>query len=344
MFKQISRIFACGTLILISLPLTAHHSSSPFEDESTIRLQGTVTRVKWANPHVYIEAQTSDEDGETDVWLIEGLPPAGLRESGWSRDSLTVGESIVFAGYPARNATHRRMLGDSIIKADGTILAMPNAKDRSAIPPVDLEVPLVADDLSGRWRTRWDPRVASQFFAAQERWPLTDQGREAMATYNAFLDPATRCVPEPAPYAMIWPSGKSIEISDDQIRIRDELDIERIVYMNVDSHESADFNDQGHSIGWWEDGVLVVDTAHFAEHRRGLAFGGLASSRSKHLVERFELQPDRTALTYSFTLEDPVYLAEPVSGELTLVYRPDQPFMHEPCDIENAARHLEHAE
>ncbi|MDH3439127.1 MAG: DUF6152 family protein [Gammaproteobacteria bacterium] len=342
MKTQIRHVGAATALILISLPTLAHHSSAPFEDESTIRLQGTVTRLKWANPHVYIEVETRDEYGNSVQWLIEGLPPAGLRESGWSRDSLTPGEEIVFAGHPSRNSAHKRILGESIIKTDGTILMMPNAKNRSTMPPVDLEDPFVADSLSGRWRTRWNPQVASQFLAPQTRWSLTDRGREAMETYNAHLDPATRCIPEPSPYAMIWPSGKSIEISTDQIRIRDELDIERIVHMKAVGHEGADYVDQGHSIGWWEDGVLVIDTSHFAEHRRGLAFGGLASSRKKHLVERFELQADRTALTYSYWLEDPVYLSEPVSGELTLVYRPDQPFLHQPCDIESAARHLEH--
>ena len=110
--------------------------------------------------------------------------------------------------------------------------------------------------------------------------------------------------------------------------------------MNQASHEGAANSDQGHSIGHWENGALVVDTTHFTPHRRGLAIGGLPSGENKHLVEEFELSADRTTLSYSFRLEDEEFLAEPVSGELTLVYRPDLPFLNVACDLESAGRHL----
>ena len=66
-------------------------------------------------------------------------------------------------------------------------------------------------------------------------------------------------------------------------------------------------------------GTLVIDTAHFAEHRRGNSVGGLASSREKHLMERLRLGDDKTYLSYTFRLEDPEYLAEPVTGTLAEV-------------------------
>jgi hypothetical protein len=66
----------------------------------------------------------------------------------------------------------------------------------------------------------------------------------------------------------------------------------------------------------------------------------LASGQQKHLIERFELSPDHTTMQYAYWLEDPEYLAEPTTGELELVYRPDRPFVSEPCDLESARRHL----
>ena len=60
-----------------------------------------------------------------------------------------------------------------------------------------------------------------------------------MESYNMSLDPGINCVPEPSPYVMIWPSGKSLEISEELVVIRDELGVERFVDMKVDSHAGA---------------------------------------------------------------------------------------------------------
>jgi hypothetical protein len=95
-----------------------------------------------------------------------------------------------------------------------------------------------------------------------------------------------------------------------------------------------------HSIGRWEDGVLVVDTRNFSDHRRGLGFGGLASGPQKHPVERFALRADGTAIDYSFPLADPDRLAEPVTGTLELTHTPGRPFIMEPCDLESGGRYL----
>jgi hypothetical protein len=83
-------------------------------------------------------------------------------------------------------------------------------------------------------------------------------------------------------------------------------DVERVVHIGLDSHDGAEISNQGHSIGRWEGGALVVDTTRFAPHSSGNRAGLMSSSR-KHLVVRFELSSDRTHLTYSYALEDPEY-------------------------------------
>jgi len=328
-------------LLLVSLQVAAHHSGSMYDDERSIKFQGTVVKFKWANPHVYIEIETKNDTGENVTWFIEGLAPTGMVANGWTRMSLVPGEEITVTGSPARIPNLRKALGHSFIKADGTLLEIRTTRSGDGPPPVDLPVPLVAPDLSGRWATRWNPQVVAGFMQPQKSWSLTEKGLAAMESYNRSLDPAINCVPEPSPYVMIWPSGKNLEIAEDIIIIRDELGVVRSVNMKVDSHDGAVYSDQGHSIGMWEDDVLVVDTTHFADHRRGLAFAGLASGKQKHLIERFELSPDHTTMQYSYWLEDPEYLAEPTTGKLELVYRPDRPFVSEPCDLDNARRHLD---
>ena len=109
--------------------------------------------------------------------------------------------------------------------------------------------------------------------------------------------------------------------------------------MNVDSHDGAERTHQGHSIGWWENDTLVGVTTHFSGHRSGNA-RGVPSGSQKHLIERFELTPERTGLSYSFFLEDSEHLTAPVSGEVRSAYRPDIAFNPVACDPENARRFL----
>jgi hypothetical protein len=330
--------FFVALFLISALPAAAHHSGAMFDDERTVTLDATVTQLRWKNPHVYIEVETVDSAGRMVAWAIEGLAPSGMRSGGWSPSSLEPGDRIVVAGNPARNPDRNMMLGSSVIREDGIRLEMPSLQNRRGLPPVDLPTPIVADSLSGRWVTRWNPAAASEFFGARARWALTDKGAAAMDSYDASMDPGANCVPEPVPYVMIFPAGKSIRIGDEMTIIRDELGMERSVHMNAKSHDDATYADHGHSIGRWEADTLVVDTTHFSSHRRGLALRGLPSGPGKHLVERFELGPDRTTMRYTYWLEDPEYLAEPRSGELELVYRPDVPFVSEACDLTSASR------
>src|SRR4029079_11288205 len=139
---------------------------------------------------------------------------------------------------------------------------------------------------------------------------------------------------------MILPIYRRIEIAGDAIVIRGEEDaVDRTVHLKRATHAGAAESVLGDSIGLFEGDALVVDTALFAEHGMGNA-AGLPSSTRKHLVERFELTPDRAALTYTFTLEDQEYLTAPVQGMARWAYRPDVTFAPIACNTCKQARVL----
>lgn len=327
-------------LIFVASSSSAHHSSAMYDHEGRLHLSGTVKKLKWTNPHVYIEIESTNNSGESVVWFIEGLPPSGMRSAGWSQDSIVSGEQIIVSASPSKNGERKMALGHFVVKADGTRLVMPSLA-RGGLPSVELDEPIAASSLSGRWVTQWNPAIAIQFFQPANFWSLTDKGTAAMEAYESKMDPGSKCIPEPVPYIYIFPATKNIEIGAETTTFRDEMGTERTIHMNADSHDDAQVSIHGHSIGRWEDDVLIVDTTHFSDHRRGLAFRGLASGQQKHLVERFELSDDKTTMQYSYWLEDPEYLTEPASGELKFVHRPDRPFVSDPCDLESAARYLD---
>jgi hypothetical protein len=75
----------------------------------------------------------------------------------------------------------------------------------------------------------------------------------------------------------------------------------------------------GDSVGHWEGGVLVVDTANFndAGGFYGDAGGMYGSDRNLHVVERFSLL-DADTILYRFEVDDPTAFTRPWKGELTM--------------------------
>jgi len=112
------------------------------------------------------------------------------------------------------------------------------------------------------------------------------------------------------------------------------------VYMDGRAHpDSSERFATGHSIGWWEGDTLVVDTANFTDHRSPYQIG-VPSGAQKHVVERYRLIEDGARIAVEFVLEDPQYIAEPLTHARELVYSPQMAISQYNCDPEAARRFL----
>jgi hypothetical protein len=93
-------------LLLLSLPAAAHHSfAASFDSGRKITLAGTVTRVEWANPHMYFLLSVRGTDGRAVSWICEAAGLNTLSRHGWSRDLIKTGDKVQVIGYPARGGT-----------------------------------------------------------------------------------------------------------------------------------------------------------------------------------------------------------------------------------------------
>ena len=324
-------------LILLGLSVAtaagAHHSPALYDLQKTVTLTGTVVRYEWGNPHVYIFIRpTSDASGGP--WQVETGSPTMMERAGWLKDSLRVSDQVVVEVNPTRNSAHRVALLGSLKKVDGSF-----AYSRGALTPAARSNPVAASSLTGNWLPTTP--AFTRFVGPPTEWPLTGKGKAALTTYTDSKNEVQNCVSLNAPFLMTWPDLKQIEVGDKTTVIRAALidDTERVVHMNVNSHAGARPTNQGHSIGRFEGGVLVVDTTEFSAHASGIRTG-VPSGPGKHLVERFQLSPDRTRLTYSYELEDPDYLTTPVTGSVEWVHRPDLTYVGYKCDREIAKRFL----
>ena len=108
------RAYLLGGLIAAVLLLTggkalAHHSfAAEFDRNKPIKLTGTVTKVEWTNPHVWVYFNVKDEQtGKVDNWGFEMGPPHGLQRQGWRRETLKIGEVVTVEGWLAKNGSKR---------------------------------------------------------------------------------------------------------------------------------------------------------------------------------------------------------------------------------------------
>jgi len=93
-------------VLALAAPLAAHHSfSAQFDATKQVTIEGTVTKIAWANPHVYFFVDVKGEDGTIATWACETNGPNGLIRQGWKRESMKVGDHVIVNAYLARDGT-----------------------------------------------------------------------------------------------------------------------------------------------------------------------------------------------------------------------------------------------
>lgn len=304
---------------LIGLPALAHHSRAGFDADSVEVYQGTVTNLSWRNPHVYITVELADGDGD---WRIEADAIPILLRSGWTASSLASGDRVVIRGFPGKDPQERHALLVSVQKEDGTILTPRSHFERGSSGS---RFEASATDLSGVWELPFGE--TGDFMQRWARIALTRQGVAAQAAFTSADRPSGKCIGTPAPMLMAMPYLNEIALREDTVVMRSEfLDVERTIYMDGRGHpENGARTNQGHSVGQWEDDVLVIDTVLFEDHRAPIRGPneGVPSGAQRHVTERYTLSEDKTRVLIEFSVEDPEYLAESFTGSLEWVYLPD---------------------
>ena len=165
--------------------------------------------------------------------------------------------------------------------------------------------------------------------------PLTAAGAKAMEGFDGASDdnPRLRCEPTSILFDWTFESDVNrIVQEDDRIVLTyGSMGLERTIHLNVSQHP-ADITPSrgGHSIGRWEEDVLVVDTVGF-EPGILSADGRLPHSDRLHVVERFTLEPNGRTLTRNWVAEDPLYFEGEYTGR-DVVHISDVPYQRTPCE------------
>jgi Family of unknown function (DUF6152) len=127
-FKCLIGILAI--LLLVASAAVAHHSvAGQFDTSKSLTLKGSISKVNWMNPHIYVYLDVKEADGTMSTWALETLPTAMMRRAGLSKEAVmgTPGEVVTVQIVPARDGTKHMGWISKITYADGRYYALGGA-------------------------------------------------------------------------------------------------------------------------------------------------------------------------------------------------------------------------
>jgi Family of unknown function (DUF6152) len=343
----------------------AHHGGGTFDNTREIQLTGKLTRLDLINPHSWIYFDVTDKAGKVTAYRCEMRAATVLRRSGWTKEMFRPGQRITIQGSPDKVDPTSCYL-NTIILEDGsradrygqfTKAPTATAKREQRRPNGDLNISgdwapeqLVMTDPRGRGGALVPLSTVNQYKPGEGRIggppgagrggprvyrgaELTELGEKAAASFGTFSpkdNPRMRC--ETTSIIFDWtfdgPVNRITQNKDTITLHYGQLGFTRTVHMNLTKHPaSLKPSRGGHSIGRWENDVLIVDTVGFAP---GVLSPPVLNSDQLHVVERFSLDTNKMALTRSYVAEDPVYFKGQYSGSDTILVA-DLPYAPDPC-------------
>jgi hypothetical protein len=359
-------IVLVGAAILsATVPASSQQSFSATYDRSRqVKLQGTVTRIDWVNPHAFLFIDVRDATGTVTNWAVEFGNPLDLERNGWKRNSVRIGDAVTVEGVPTRSATRQAFANSVVLSSTGKRLF--TAPTRRAV--------LSPREPSPRWpdgqvrlgsppgkKGYWGAASAKALVENGARAPMNDDGllqnigdadkvapfqpwAKALYEYRqrTFLedDPLARCLPPGGPRQFHTANGfqfvEQRELGRILVLLGGGNRNWRVIYTDgrpQGQPAEVVLSYYGNSVGHWEKDTLVVDSAGFNE-KFWFTNGGLPHTEALHLTERFTRQ-DLKTLKYEVTVDDPRTYTRPWSGGWTIQWVPDQEIQEYFCE-ENA--------
>jgi len=139
-WKRIVRRKLAGLVLLLTAIGTAqaHHTYAMFDGSKSLTVHGTIAKVEWSNPHVFVWMYVLSQatPGKYDLYAFESGSVGELTHLGWSSTALKAGDKATIEYHPLRDGRRGGHL-TTATTPDGRVLRClsgPGAPPGSAPP------------------------------------------------------------------------------------------------------------------------------------------------------------------------------------------------------------------
>lgn len=102
MIRKLILVAAAFAFVAPSAAYSHHSFAAFFDPNKIVKVTGTVTEFKFANPHGTITLNVK-EDGKVQEWRVETNAPVVLMRRGWSKTVIKPGDVVTIEGWLARD-------------------------------------------------------------------------------------------------------------------------------------------------------------------------------------------------------------------------------------------------
>ena len=125
-----TRVILALALALPAGSAWAHHNMSAlFDFNDRVTVTGTLSKLDWRNPHIYVfvDGKTKADQAQVQAWSIEGPSPVFFRQQNINRTDVEayIGKTVTAEVSRARDGSNSGLL---------RVLTMPDGKVVSACP------------------------------------------------------------------------------------------------------------------------------------------------------------------------------------------------------------------
>ncbi len=104
---------------------SAHHNmSAMFDFSQRFTRTGTLTKIDWRNPHIYLYVDVANEQGQMETWSYEGPPPGFFRtrDVGKADFENSMSKAVTVEASRARDGSRSGLIRE-IKLADGKLVS-----------------------------------------------------------------------------------------------------------------------------------------------------------------------------------------------------------------------------
>jgi len=127
MVHRIKLSMALLVMLLANEAIAHHNMTALFDFNDRVDLSGTLTKIDWRNPHIYMTVEVKGADGKVETWVIEGPAPSffRIRDFGKADFEQSISKTVKVELSRARDKSKSGLI---------RTLTFPNGKVVSACP------------------------------------------------------------------------------------------------------------------------------------------------------------------------------------------------------------------